>query len=184
MLLLEDALYPRRLKATYDPPLVGYVRGDLEFVIEPGIAAVGTRHRTPYGSGRAERRAKDLAAQGLVITSGMATASTPRAIAAQSLPKARRSRYLAPALTSSLPKKTRVSRNRFLGGALIWGISLGTLAAPQNFPICNRILSGTSIGVLVVQAAEYSSGRITARTALEQNRDVFAVSGNVTNTNS
>jgi len=99
LLLLEDALYPRRLKATYDPPLVGYVRGDLEFVIEPGIAAVGTRHRTPYGSGMAERHATDLAAQWFVIISGMAAASTARAIAAQSLPKASRSRCLAPGLT-------------------------------------------------------------------------------------
>jgi len=71
-----------------------------------------------------------------------------------------------------------------LGGALISEFALGTFAAPQNFPIRKRIISGVSIGVVVVEAAEYSGTRITARCALEQNRDIFALSGNVTNKNS
>ena len=87
VLSLEDPCYPPRLKEIYDPPLVLYVRGNPEVLTQPGIAMVGTRHPTPYGSGMAERLACDLAAQGLVIISGMArgvdTASHRGAISAK-----------------------------------------------------------------------------------------------------
>ena len=94
MISLEDACYPTRLKEIYDPPLVLYVRGDPDVLTQPGIAMVGTRHPTPYGSGMAERLACDLAAQGLVIISGMARGVDTAAIVEPSRPKARRSRYL------------------------------------------------------------------------------------------
>ena len=183
---LEDSCYPSRLKEIYDPPLVLYVRGNPEVLMQPGIAMVGTRHPTPYGSGMAERLACDLAAQGLVIISGMArgvdTASHRGAIAA----KGRTIAVFGTGVDVIYPKEnSRLSEQILaLGGALISEFRLGTFAAPQNFPIRNRILSGMSVGVLVVEAAEYSGTRITARCALEQNRDVFAVPGNVTNKNS
>jgi len=186
LLSMEDALYPRRLKEIYDPPLILYVRGDAEILSRPGIAMVGTRHPTPYGSGMAERLATDLAAQGLVIISGMArgvdTASHRGAIAA----KGKTVAVFGTGVDVIYPKEnSRLSEQILaLGGALISEFALGSFAAPQNFPIRNRILSGMSIGVLVVEAAEYSGTRITARLALEQNRDVFAVPGNVTNKNS
>lgn len=186
LLSMEDGFYPRRLKEIYDPPLVLYVRGNAELLIQPGIAMVGTRHPTPYGSGMAERLATDLAAQGLVIISGMArgvdTASHRGAIAA----KGKTVAVFGTGVDVIYPKEnSRLSEQILaLGGALISEFSLGTFAAPQNFPIRNRILSGMSIGVLVVEAAEYSATRITARMALEQNREVFAVPGNVTNKNS
>jgi DNA processing protein len=182
----EDACYPARLKEIYDPPLVLYVRGDPEVLTRPGIAMVGTRHPTPYGSGMAERLACDLAGQGLVIISGMArgvdTASHRGAITA----KGKTVAVLGTGVDVIYPKENSRLAEQIvaLGGALISEFALGTEAFPQNFPIRNRILSGMSVGVLVVEAAEYSGTRITARCALEQNRDVFAVPGNVTNKNS
>jgi DNA processing protein len=183
---VADAAYPPRLKEIYDPPAILYVRGDAELLARPGIAVVGTRHPTPYGSGMAERLACDLASQGLVIISGMArgvdTASHRGAISA----KGKTVAVFGTGVDVIYPKEnSRLSEQILaLGGALISEFPLGTFAAPQNFPIRNRILSGMSVGVLVVEAAEYSGTRITARLALEQNRDVFAVPGNVTNKNS
>jgi DNA processing protein len=186
VLCMDDALYPRRLKEIYDPPIILYVRGDAEVLNEPGIAMVGTRHPTPYGSGMAERLACDLAAQGLVIISGMArgvdTASHRGSISA----KGKTIAVFGTGVDVIYPKENSRLSEQILsfGGALVSEFAMGSFAAPQNFPIRNRILSGMSIGVLVVEAAEYSGTRITARLALEQNRDVFAVPGNVTNKNS
>jgi len=183
---MDDPLYPRRLKEIYDPPVILYVRGDASVLEKPGIAVVGTRHPTPYGSGMAERLGSDLAAQGLVIISGMArgvdTAGHRGAISA----KGKTVAVFGTGVDVIYPKENSRLSEQILsfGGALVSEFALGTFAAPQNFPIRNRILSGMSIGVLVVEAAEYSGTRITARLALEQNRDVFAVPGNVTNKNS
>ena len=186
VLSIGDDSYPSRLKEIYDPPVVLYVRGNAETLCRPGMAVVGTRHPTPYGSGMAERLACDLAAQGLVIISGMArgvdTASHRGAISA----KGKTVAVFGTGVDVIYPKEnSRLSEQILaLGGALVSEFPLGTFAAPQNFPIRNRILSGMSLGVLVVEAAEYSGTRITARLALEQKRDVFAVPGNVTNKNS
>jgi len=180
---LDDPGYPTQLKQIYDPPLILYVRGNEASISQPGIALVGTRHPTPYGSGMAERLACDLAARGLVIFSGMArgidTAGHRGAIAA----KGKTVAVWGTGVDVVYPKEnTRlVEQILALGGAIISEFPMGTFPAPQNFPIRNRIISGISLGVLVVEAAEYSGTRITARCALEQNREVFAVPGNVTN---
>jgi DNA processing protein len=186
MLTLDDPAYPPNLKQIYDPPVVLYVRGGVEVLSQPGIALVGTRHPTPYGSGMAEKLAHDLAARGLVIFSGLArgvdTAGHRGAIAA----KGKTVAVFGTGVDVIYPKEnTRlIDQILSLGGALISEFPLNTFAAPQNFPIRNRIISGISCGVLVVEAAEYSGTRITSRCALEQNREVFAVPGNVTNKNS
>ena len=180
---LDDPGYPAQLKQIYDPPLVVYLRGTEAAISQPGIALVGTRHPTPYGSGMAERLACDLAARGVVIFSGMArgidTAGHRGAIAA----KGKTVAVWGTGVDVVYPKEnTRlVEQILALGGAVISEFPMGTFPAPQNFPIRNRIISGIALGVLVVEAAEYSGTRITARCALEQNRDVFAVPGNVTN---
>jgi DNA processing protein len=181
----EDPSFPAQLKQIYDPPLLLYVRGDASVLSKPGIAMVGTRHPTPYGTGMAERLGFDLAFRGLVIFSGMArgvdTASHRGAVNA----KGKTVAVFGTGVDVLYPKEnTRLAEQIVAnGGALISEFPLGTFAAPQNFPIRNRIISGISIGVLVIEAAEYSGTRITARCALEQNRDVFAVPGNVTTKN-
>ena len=180
---LDDPRYPAQLKQIYDPPLILYLRGSDAVISHPGIALVGTRHPTPYGSGMSERLACDLAARGLVIFSGMArgidTAGHRGAIAA----KGKTVAVWGTGVDVVYPKENArlVEQILALGGAVISEFPIGTFAAPQNFPIRNRIISGISLGVLVVEAAEYSGTRITARCALEQNREVFAVPGNVTN---
>jgi len=159
------------------------VRGSDAVISQPGVALVGTRHPTPYGSGMAERLACDLAARGLVIFSGMArgidTAGHRGAIAA----KGKTVAVWGTGVDEVYPKENKRLAEQILGlgGAIISEFPIGTFPAPQNFPIRNRIISGISLGVLVVEAAEYSGTRITARCALEQNREVFAVPGNVTN---
>src|SRR5438477_9702431 len=186
LVVLDDSAYPTRLRQIYDPPLVLYVRGNVAALSQPGIAVVGTRHPTPYGIGMAERMACDLATRGLVIFSGLArgvdTAAHRGAVSA----KGKTVAVFGTGVDVLYPKENSRLSEQILsfGGALISEFPLGTFAAPQNFPIRNRIISGISFGVLVVEAAEYSGTRITARCALEQNRDVFAVPGNVTNKNS
>jgi len=183
IIALDDPAYPARLKEIYDPPVVLFVRGSVEVISSPGIAVVGTRHPTPYGLGMAERLSKDLAARGLVIISGMArgvdTASHRGAITVGGKTVA----VFGTGIDVMYPKENSRLAEQILslGGALISEFPVGTFAAPQNFPIRNRIISGMSAGVLVVEAAEYSGTRITARCALEQDRDVYAVPGNVTN---
>jgi DNA processing protein len=183
IIALDDPAYPARLKEIYDPPVVLFIRGSVEVISSPGIAVVGTRHPTPYGLGMAERLSKDLAARGLVIISGMArgvdTASHRGAITVGGKTVA----VFGTGIDVMYPKENSRLAEQILslGGALISEFPVGTFAAPQNFPIRNRIISGMSAGVLVVEAAEYSGTRITARCALEQDRDVYAVPGNVTN---
>jgi DNA processing protein len=183
---LEDSSYPAQLKQIYEPPLVLYVRGNVEAIGQPGIAIVGTRHPTPYGLGMAERLACDLATRGLVIFSGLARGVDAAGHRGAIAGKGKSVAVFGTGVDVIYPKEnTRVAEQMLaLGGALISEFPLGTFAAPQNFPIRNRIISGIAIGVLVVEAAEYSGTRITSRCALEQNREVFAVPGNVTNKNS
>ena len=183
---LDDSSYPAQLRQIYDPPLVLYVRGNVDAIGQPGVAVVGTRHPTPYGLGMAERLACDLAVRGLVIFSGLARGVDAAAHRGAINAKGRTVAVFGTGVDVLYPKEnTRLTEQMLnLGGALISEFPMNTFAAPQNFPIRNRIISGISIGVLVVEAAEYSGTRITSRCALEQNREVFAVPGNVTNKNS
>ena len=183
---LDDPEYPPELRQIYDPPLLLYVRGNVSAISQAGIAMVGTRHPTPYGMGMAERLACELAARNLVIFSGLARGVDTFAHRGAVSAKGKTVAVFGTGVDVVYPKENSRLADQILsfGGALISEFPLATFAAPQNFPIRNRIISGISFGVLVVEAAEYSGTRITARCALEQNREVFAVPGNVTNKNS
>ena len=181
----DDEVWPARLGEIYDPPLVLYVRGNCRALSLPGIAVVGTRHPTPYGIGMAERLSCDLAARGMTIFSGLArgvdAASHRGAIHARGKTVA----VFGTGVDVIYPRENKKMIDGILecGGALISEFPLQAFPAPQNFPIRNRIISGLSLGVLVVEAGEYSGTRITARCALEQSRELFAVPGNVTSRN-
>jgi DNA processing protein len=181
----EDEDYPERLLQIYDPPAVLWIRGDVKRLTHPGIAVVGTRQPSPYGIGMAEMLSRDLANRKMTILSGMArgvdTAAHKGALDAGGVTIA----VWGTGIDVVYPKENKKLAERIVqsGGAIVSEFPLGTFPAPQNFPLRNRILSGMSVGVLVVEAGEYSGTRITARCAMEQNRDVYAVPGNVTNKN-
>ena len=181
----EDEAYPGRLLEIYDPPPVLWVRGDASILNRAGIAVVGTRHPTPYGSGMAEILSRDLARRGMAVLSGMArgvdTCAHKGALDAGGVTVA----VWGTGIDVIYPKENKKLAEQIVaqGGAVVSEFPMGTFPAPQNFPIRNRTLSGMSVGVLVVEAAEYSGTRITARCALEQGRDVYAVPGNATNKN-
>ena len=186
LIALNDPAYPATLRQIYDPPLILYVQGNVDALSQPGIAVVGTRHPTPYGTGMAEKLACDLAARGLVIFSGLARGVDSAAHRGAIAAKGKTVAVFGTGVDVVYPKENRRLVEQLLaqGGAVISEFPMGTSPTPQNFPIRNRIISGISIGVLVIEAAEYSGTRITSRCALEQNREVFAVPGNVTNKNS
>lgn len=178
-----DAEYPSRLLEIYDPPLVLYVNGDAEIINSVGLAVIGTRHPTPYGIGMAERLACDLAARGMIIISGMARGIDTAAHRGALNAHGRTLAVWGTGIDEVYPKENRKLSEQILasGGAIVSEFPLGTFPAEQNFPLRNRIISGLSVGVLVVEGGEFSGTRITARCALEQGREVFAVPGNVTN---
>ena len=180
-----DEDYPEQLREIFDPPTVLWTLGDVKLLARPAIAIVGTRAPTPYGAGMAEVLARDLAARRLVILSGMArgvdTAAHRGALSANGKTVA----VWGTGVDVIYPKENKTLAENILssGGAIVSEYRFGTFPAPQNFPKRNRILSGVSVGVLVVEAGEHSGTRVTARCALEQNRDVYAVPGNVTTRN-
>ena len=174
--------YPERLKEIYDPPPVLWVRRDARLLARTAIAVVGTRHPSPYGTGVAEMLSRDLAARRLLVISGMARgidSCAHRGALAARMPTVA---VWGTGIDVVYPKENKKLAEDILaaGGAIVSELPTGTFPAPQNFPRRNRILSGLSVAVLVVEAGENSGTRVTARCASEQNRDLYAVPGNVT----
>lgn len=182
LLTLADPRYPPRLAAIPDPPPVLYLRGDPEVLQYPALAIVGTRHPTPAGQEIAHDFARHLAASGLVIVSGLAVgidgAAHSGALAGGGLTVAAAGTgvdRIYPARHQELARRIAVE------GALLSELPVGTRPSRSAFPRRNRILAGLCVGTLVVEAAVRSGSLITARLALEQDREVFAIPGSIHN---
>lgn len=181
LIAASDPRYPGRLREIFDPPPVLFARGRLELLASPMLGVVGTRRPTPYGVSVTERLASELATAGLTIVSGMArgidTAAHRGALAAGGATVA----VLGCGVDVAYPSENRKLAGE-LGekGLIISEFPMGSPAYPQNFPVRNRVISGVSLGVLVVEGAQYSGSAITARLALDQGRELFAVPGNIT----
>jgi DNA processing protein len=181
LVTIGDPRYPAPLREIYDPPVLLFARGRLELLESIMLGIVGTRRPTPYGLAVAERLAGDLARAGLTIVSGMArgidTAAHKGAFSAGGNTVA----VLGCGVDVVYPSENRkLAAELAAKGLLISEFPMGSIAFPQNFPIRNRIISGMSAGVLVVEGAQYSGSAITAKLAMDQGREVFAVPGNIT----
>ena len=187
VLILDDGSYPYLLREIADPPITLYVKGDWQACFDaPCIGIVGSRRCSTYGENASLMLARDLAEKGICIVSGLArgidTAAHKGAIEARGKTIA----VLGTGIGQVYPKENAKLVDKILdsGGALVSQFPLETPPLPENFPYRNRIISGLSLGVLIVEASERSGSLITARLAMEQNREVFAVPGNITSKNS
>ena len=182
LLAWDEPAYPQRLLEIYDPPPLLYVRGDPELLDRFGIAIVGSRRPTPYGVQMSERLARDLAERGLMIISGLARGIDSCAHkGALSATRGVTIGVLGCGIDVIYPKENKkLFAQMEERGAIISEFPLGSFPAPQNFPIRNRVIAGMSLGVMVVEGAQYSGSLITARLAMEFGREVFGVPGNAT----
>jgi DNA processing protein len=186
LISLNDHRYPEALRKIFDPPPVLFARGRVELLSSISIGVVGTRHPTPYGVAAAERLSGDLARAGMTVTSGMArgidTVAHKAALAVAVSPsEAATIAVLGCGVDIVYPSENRkLAAEIATRGLIISEFPMGSTAFPQNFPIRNRVISGLSCGILVVEGAQYSGSSITARLAIDQGREVFAVPGNIT----
>ncbi|MBC7909312.1 MAG: DNA-protecting protein DprA [Pyrinomonadaceae bacterium] len=187
ILLLDDGVYPSLLREISDPPITLYVKGAwTECLDQPCVAMVGSRRCSTYGQNAALMLARDLAQRGVTIISGLARGIDASAHRGALEAGGRTVAVMGTGIDTVYPRDHKKLAGEILdgGGALVSEFPLGTPPAPQNFPYRNRVISGLSLGVVLVEAAENSGSLITARLAMEQNREVFAVPGNITSRNS
>lgn len=181
VLTIQDAEYPERLRNIYDPPVVLYVKGRLPAIDEEAaVAIVGTRKSTPYGMKTAESCGYELARHGLVVVTGLARGGDTAA----ALGALRGGGKVIGVLGCGIdvvypPENGRLYEDVAACGALLSEYPPETEPHSTHFPVRNRIISGVSLGVAVIEAPKKSGALITASRALEQGRDIFAVPGNV-----
>jgi len=187
VLILDDGVYPPLLREIFDPPITLYVKGAWKSCLEgPCVAIVGSRRCSTYGQNAATMLARDLAKRGVTIVSGLARGIDAAAHRGALEAGGRTVAVMGTGLDQIYPRDHNKLVDEILasGGALVSEFPLATPPAPQNFPYRNRVISGLSLGVLLIEAAENSGSLITARLAMEQNREVWAVPGNITSRNS
>ena len=184
VITFNDEYYPEYLKNIYDPPVAIYVRGKL-IKDETTIAVVGSRNATTYGLGMAESLSHDLSKKGITVASGMARGIDSRAHTGALKAGGRTIAVLGCGLNIVYPYENKELMKKICdNGAVISELLPGVPPIPFNFPARNRIISGISKGVVIIEANERSGSLITANYALEQGRDVFAVPGNINSRNS
>jgi DNA processing protein len=177
IITLADPEYPTLLKQIYDPPVLFWIKGDPEALSKPGMAVVGTRNTSAYGRKMAEKLTGELADLGLCIFSGLAYGIDSIAHKTALEHKALTVAVLGSGIDNLYPKKNAPLANNIVknGGAVLTEFPLGTNPDAGNFPVRNRIVSGMSLGVLVVESGIKGGSMITADLGLDQNREVFAV---------
>ncbi len=181
-LTLADPRYPVRLREIAQAPPLLFVQGDLDWLDAPQLAVVGSRHASPQGLENAQAFAAELARRGLTITSGLALGIDGAAHTGALAGGGGTVAVCGTGLDRVYPARHKALAHQIIGsGALVSEFPVGVGAAAENFPRRNRLISGLALGVLVVEAARESGSLITARLALEQGREVFAIPGSIHN---
>lgn len=180
LLTVDDPGYPQYLREIFDPPSVLYGAGRPDVLSEPAVAVVGARRPTPYGKAMAEKLARDLAATGLTVVSGLARGIDSCAHWG-ALESGRTVAVLGSGLDDIYPPENKgLLRKIAEEGAVITEFPPSMPPFAFHFPLRNRIISGLSMATVVVEATRQSGSLITARLSLEQNREVMAVPGSLT----
>lgn len=180
IITLADAEYPQLLLNIPDPPLLFYVKGRLDLLNRPALAVVGSRNATPQGLHNAEAFARSLSESGLCVVSGLAHGIDAAAHRGALQGQGSSIAVVGTGLDRIYPAANRdLAHALAAGGTLVSEFPLGTPPLAANFPRRNRLISGMSLGCLVVEANMQSGSLITARLASEQGRDVFAIPGSI-----
>jgi DNA processing protein len=176
----KDPDYPENLKTIYDPPPFLFVKGKLKKEDKKSLAIVGTRRASAYGKGVAEKLASELIQRGVTIVSGLARGIDSIGHISALREKGRTLAIFGSGLDVIYPREhTPLVQRIIRNGAILSDFFLGTKPLAENFPKRNRLISGLSLGVIVIEAPRRSGALLTAECALDQGREVFAVPGNI-----
>ena len=183
MLCFDDNAYPPQLKEIHDPPLVIFVRGDKSLLSKPQIAIVGSRNATVYGLDAAKNFATEICQLGFIVTSGLAIGIDAHAHKAAVDAKGHTVAVIATGIDKDYPARNKALAHNIItnAGVVLTEFLPGTPPKPGHFPKRNRIISGLSVAVLVIEATIKSGSLITAKSALDQNREVYALPGSIHN---